>query len=204
MGTYRGSTIKPSHEKYVVDANKIIFVKGAYNLGPVYEWKQLKAGNTPTPGMAVSHDSGSAGEDDYITGVDKGPAWYGLAEFDPKQIADCETAYVAGDEIPCLPFHLDPGAICQGVAIEDPTTNIEADDGLCSSSGTSGLFDQVVEMTMANSSAAGKGCFPNKTWGTEGANGTYHYSRIYMRAAYYLTDPGAADFIVAYITGTGA
>lgn len=201
MGTYRGSTLKPSHEKYVVDINKIIFVKGPHNLGPVYEWKELKSGMTPTPGYGLSHDAGASGEDDYIEGADKGPAWYGLAELDPKQIANCVTDYTAGDEIPCLVFHLNFGAICQGVQIVDPAGNIEPDDGLCSGSGTAGLFDQVVEFTMTNSSAAGGGCFSHTTWGTNASAGTMHYGRIYMRAAYYLTDPSGADQIVAYIAG---
>lgn len=185
--------------------NLPIFVKGAHNLGPVYENRELKSGSTPTPGMGIEHDTGAGGEDEYITGVDKSPDWYAIAEFDPGQLGlnGNGDAYTALDLIDGIPFHLNPGAYCRNIQMVDPGGTADADLALTSASGTAGKFQIVTEATLETGSTAGGFVFGTLALGENSSTGNFILSRVYMRRAYYTVDPSAAMVDVAYITGCG-
>lgn len=197
------STLKGDGDKITIDPYRKIFVKGAYNLGPVYESRIIKSGSTTIyPGSSIEHDSGTGGEDDYIVGSDKGSDWYGVAEFDPGLIASGKSTYEVLDEIPGIPFHMNPGAYCQGIRCVDASAVTEADQGLTSGSGTTGTFKAMVEATLGTITTPTYG-FATATWGTNSSGGTQHYPRIYMRNAYYLGDPTETIGVVAYIATAG-
>ena len=197
------TTIVSTGDRIDNDIYKLIFVKGAYNQGPVYENREIKAGSTPTPGMGIEHDAGAGAEDDYVTGIDKSPDWYAIAEFDPGQIATNGTAYAALDLIDGIPFHMNPGAYCRNIQMADPGGAVDCDLALTSASGTAGLFQVVTEATLETGSTAGGFVFGTMALGENASTGNFILSRVYMRRAYYTVDPSATMVDVAYITGCG-
>jgi len=125
---------------------------------------------------------------------------YGLAEIDFLQISSCATDYGAGDNIPVIPYHMNPGAYVRNVSTVDPTAAIEPDQQLIISPGTAGSFIPLIEVALVDPTGAGTGEAFN-TGGVIGDADAIFAGRSPMRCAYYLADPNAAVNIVAYITG---
>ena len=187
-----GATLVSTGDRIDNDNLKKVGVYGAYNL-PIIEWTyEIKAGNTPKPGMHVAPDTGAAGEDDIITGVDKSLISFAFSELDRGQIANCNTAYTAGDEIPVIPFCVNVGALLRNVHIADPAANVDAMIPLCTSSGTSGLIKNVTEATLVASTTE-RYEFQTATLGTNAAAGTYiaDFLRTIAIQRYYIANPSA-------------
>ena len=188
-----GATLVSTGDRIDNDNLKKVGVYGAYNL-PIVEWTyEIKAGSTPKPGMHVQPDTGAAGEDDIVTGVDKTPIAFAFTELDKAQIANCDTAYTAGDEIPVIPFCVNVGALLRNVHIADPAANVDAMKPLCTSSGTAGLVKNVTEATLVSSTGTHY-YFQTSTLGTNAAAGTFieDYLRTIAMQRYYIANPSAA------------
>ena len=193
-----GSTIVNTGEKIVCDDTMTVFVHGAYNLGAVLENREVGT-DTPHPGEGLEHDAGADGEDLYTLHIVVSARAYGLCEVDFGMIADCSVSYAIGDDIPAIPYHMNPGAYVRNVVCVDPTADVESDQPLLISPATAGRFIPLIEEAMVDTNGTGNGeCFPAGVVIGD-AGGTYA-NRIPMRAAYWLTDPNAAFDCVAYIT----
>ena len=118
--------LKDEGDKIVQGLDLHVFVKGAYNLGPVIESREVTSVNVH-PGLGVIHATGAGGEDDYTEHGDDSPLSYAVAELDENQIELCSTVYTAEDNIPGLPYHMNPGAYLRNIKIANPTANIEPD-----------------------------------------------------------------------------
>lgn len=193
-------TLTDDNKHFASDANKKVGAwhpNGEFNI----EWLETTSANIK-PGMAVTRATGAAGEK-YCTeaGNDTSLA-YGIAEFDPTQIADCDTAYASGDLIPVIPFAYNQGAICRNVVLADPGAAVNADDPLCCEA--SGQFGVATEATLIDEDGNGITSAFNDAGGptvagTNGANGATIHNRVYMKNQYYFADPGADADIVARI-----
>lgn len=192
------STIRSTGEKIVDDDTKKVFVQGAYNLGPIYEYKEIETAGIH-PGEGVDNATGAGGEDNIVLMLDKSLNPLGVLEIDFGMVNDCSIDYDTGEEGPVLVFHFNPGALCRNIQIIDPASNIEPNQGLTSSSGTAGSFADYVEADVVTEDGS-KFCFDDTAAGVNGAAGTMLYTRIYMRSKYYVTDPTAASTIVAYVS----
>lgn len=193
-----GSTLKTTGEHIACDDTLPVFVKGAYNLGPVYENREVETAAIH-PGEGIEHDKGAGGEDSYTLHTDGSVTAYGLAEIDFAQIALCSTDYAVGDDIPGLAYHLNPGAYVRNVVCVDPVSqNVEPDVPLTTASGTAGAFLAVIEPTLATE-ADNLGFNAAASVGGATANGTTILSRCHIRQAYYLADPSLAYDTVGYI-----
>jgi hypothetical protein len=185
-----GATLVSTGDRIANDNNKKVGVIGAYNL-PIVEWTRLIDTDTPKPGYTLQWKAGAGGEDSVQDLDIKGEDGIAFAEFDPGLVANCDTAYAATDEIPIIPFMMNPGAICRNVHCANPASDINAGASM-TISGTAGLLILVVEMAMETGSATGGYQFQVNTLGTNAAAGTYNLSRVYATAMYFLTDPSAA------------
>lgn len=166
-------------------------VLGAYNL-PIVEWTRLIDTDTPKPGYTLQWKAGAGGEDS-VQDLDLlGEDGIAFAELDRGLVASCATAYAATDEIPIIPFFLNPGAICRNIHCGDPGVNVAAGTSMTGDDGTAGLLMPVVEATLAPTSTPTLFGYETLTLGTNGASGTFILSRIYAVAMYYLTNPSAA------------
>jgi hypothetical protein len=195
---YMGSTIVSTGTRIVCDDTMTVFVHGAYNLGAVLESRETGT-DSIHPGEGIEHDKGAAGANLYTLHTGKSATAYGLAEIDFGMIADCSVDYPAGDEIPGIPYHMNPGAYVRNIVCVDPTANIEPDQQLIIDPSTVGAFIPLIEEALVDPAGAGTGeAFISGA--TIGAAAAIFANRSPMRAAYYLTDPNAAVDIVAYIT----
>ena len=154
------------------------------------EWTREIDTDTPKPGYLLRTKAGAGGEDKVQNEDTKGVNVIGFSELDKGQVADCDTAYAAGDEIPIIPSCLNVGAILRNVHCADPAGNVNSMTRM-TISGTAGLLLQVVEATLQTGSSTG-GIFQTITVGTLGAAGTYILPRVYAVQLYYLADTHAA------------
>ena len=192
-----GSTLVNTGERIVCDDSMTVFVHGAYNLGAVLENREVGT-DTPHPGEGLEHDAGADGEDLYTLHIVRSARAYGLCEVD-FGIADCTVAYALGDDIPCIPYHMNPGAYVRNVVCVDPTADIESDQQLIIDPGTAGSFIPLIEVALVDTNGTGNGeAFAAGV--VIGDAGAIFANRSPMRAAYWLTDPGTPIDIVAYIT----
>ena len=192
-----GSTIVTTGERIACDDTQTVFVHGAYNLGPVYENREVETAAIH-PGEGIEHDKGAGGEDSYTLHTDASWTWYGVAEVDFGQIADCSTDYATGDDIPGIPYHMNPGAYLRNIVCVDPGAAVEPDTPLTTISGTAGAFlAHHTGDTFVDSDTSDGEAFSAAT--TEATIGAQIRNRMPLRQAYYLADPNAAYDTVAYI-----
>lgn len=192
------STLRSTGEKLSCDNLKYVFVHGAYNLGPVYENREVETAGFH-PGEGIEHDKGAGGEDSYTLHTARSATAYGIAEIDFLQIASCVTDYAVGDDIPGIPYHMNPGAYLRNIQCVDPTADIEPDQQLIISPATVGSFIQLIEVVLVDPSGAGTGEAFN-TGAVIGDADAIFANRSPMRTAYFTADTGAAHTVVAYIT----
>ncbi len=192
-------TNRDSGVKLATSANDKIFVEGPHGEPVVYWTRLIKTGNTPTPGMGASLDTGASGEDEFVTHTDKSPHVAVIIEADFGQLADADTAFAANDECDGIIILANLGAIVQSLRIVDPGANVNAWTPLTSSSGTAGKFKPITELTMETGSDTGGYQFQVNTLGTNAAAGTFILPRNYARQLYYLADPQAAYATVAML-----
>lgn len=136
------SDINNAGEKWVCNNGKICYCIGAYNLGPVYEFRAAEA--AIHPGEIINHATGAGGEDGYILAPDSTPLAYGVAEIDFSLVSSCATDMASGDNIPGIAFHLHPGAILRNVVCDDFTADFEPDEALTMNSGVAGALQDVI------------------------------------------------------------
>lgn len=158
--------------------------------------------------MGLDHDTAVGGEDEWVTMPDGSEICYAICELDEGQLGagGGSTAYVALDEgVPAIPRHLNPGAYLQNVKCVDPVSiDVDADDGLCTKSGTAGKFKSVIEAVLqAGSGSDGEEFQAGAVIPTNAAAGTFMYPRIPLRQAYFLADPSLPYGTVAYIVAGG-
>lgn len=191
-------TLKDEGDKIVIGASLHVFVKGAYNLGPVIEVRQTTSANL-SPGLGAIHATGAGGEDDYTEHGNDSPLSYCVIELDENQIADCDATYAQYDNAPGIPYHMNPGAYLRNINVANPGADIDPDTPLCPEA--TGTFGVAIEAALV---ACATGTTESYTAASvAGANGatagnTIH-SRICLRQAYFLTNPAAAYKTVAYI-----
>lgn len=118
-------------DRITVDTSKHIGRKGFINgnWGEFYVvWKKVASGDAMYPGEPVIRSSGDGGGDEIADATANHELGYGVVEWDPNQIANAATEYSAGDLVPVLPWHGNPGMIFQGWVL-DTNGNKAADTG---------------------------------------------------------------------------
>lgn len=194
------TVLKDEGDKYATaqgDKTLPVFLNGAYNLGPVIEVRQVTSANCH-PGMGVIHATGAGGEDDYTEHGNDSALSYGIVELDVNQIADSQTTYAQYDNIPALPYHMNPGAYVNNIECADPSGNDwDPDLPLCPEA--SGVFGLALEATLVAGGATAEAFAAATTTGTNGTGGATFHSRICLRNAYFTTDPSAVTYRVCYI-----
>ena len=95
-----------------------VFVKGAYNQGPVIEVREATSANLH-PGLGAIHATGAAGEDDYTEHGNDSALSYCIIELDENQIADCAATYAQYDNVPGLPYHMNCGAYVRNIKLRN-------------------------------------------------------------------------------------
>ena len=189
------STIVETGERIVCNDLQEVFVHGAYNLGPIKEWRTLA--EAMHPGEGLQHTAGASGEDDYILHTARSAYAYGIAEIDFGQIDDCSIDYViTTDTIPGIPYHMNPGAYLRNIVFVDPTAAIYPDQPAVISPATAGSFIPLIEVPLATSTAANEAFESGLVVGDPGV---VMAGRTPMRVAYGLADPSAAIDLVTYI-----
>ena len=195
-----GSTIVATGEKIVCDDTMKVFVHGAYNLGPIIETRNLST-TAAHPGEHVDHVQTTGGEDYYIIGPDKTPYSYGVLEVDFGIIADCSIDYThTTDEVPALPYHMNPGAYLRNIVCVDPvTSDVSPDEPLSTDSGTAGAYQAYhTETTFVDSDDADGEAFEAGL--LVGDKKSAVKNRTFLKQAYFLTDPNGAYNTVAYVS----
>jgi len=191
------TSIKDEGDKIVLGASLHVFVKGAYNLGAVIEARQASSANL-SPGLGAIHATGAGGEDDYTEHGNDSALSYCVIELDENQIADCDATYAQYDNIPGLPYHMNPGAYLRNINVANPAANVNADTPLTAEA--TGTFGVAIEAALvACASGTTESFTAAATTGLNGTDGATFHSRIYLRQAYYLANPAAVYTTVAYI-----
>lgn len=195
------STIVSSGERITCDDYRHVFVHGAYNQGVVLEVREGSTGS-PQPGMHLDHVQTVGGAGYYIIGPNATPYSYGIAEIDFGLIDNCSDTYTAGEEYPCIPYHLNPGAYVRNIVCVDPvTSDVSPDEPLHTKSGAAGKFIAYhTETTFVDSDGADGEAFGDGV--TAGAIMSAVKNRIHLKQAYFLADPSLAYDTVAYIVLT--
>jgi hypothetical protein len=197
---YMGSILVSTGERITCDDTMTVFVHGAYNLGSVLESRDVST-TALHPGERINHVSTTGGEDSYIISPDASSYSYGIAEIDFGILSDCSADYAITDNIPGIPFHMNPGAYLRNIVCVDPvSSDISPDEPLHTTSGAAGAFIAAhTEFTMATEA-------DNEGWvagTTSGAVAAHIMNRVHLKQAYFLTDPSAAYDTVAYICSAG-
>ena len=103
-----------------------VFAWSPHNHPPRYIWLKTAAG-TVKPGMPIIRGTGAGGEGTCTTTAGTSKVVFGISEWDPLQIANCNTTYATGDLIPVIPLAGNSGVICRNLHITDPNAAIPAD-----------------------------------------------------------------------------
>lgn len=198
-----GATIVSSGERIANDINQITFVHGAYNLGPIYEKRTLVT-TAVHPGEIIIHVQTVGGEDSYLIMPDKSDRAYGAVELDFKLIDLATDDYtITVNDIPAIPFHMNPGAYLRNIQCADPdTVDVTPDHPLHTNSGVAGSLKALTEVALVDPAGAGTGEAFNSGV-VIGDLGATIMNRTPMRQAYFLTDPSAVYTTVAYISMGG-
>lgn len=191
-----GSRLVETGERIDCDDADHVFVHGAYNLGPIKEWRTLA--EEMHPGEGLQHTAGASGEDDYIMHTARSASGYGVCEIDFGQIADCSVDYViTTDTVPGIPYHMNPGAYLRNIVFVDPTAAVIPDQCAVIDPSTAGSFIPLIEVPLATSTAANEAFESGLVVGDPGV---VMAGRIPMRVAYGIADPSAAIDLVTYIS----
>ena len=194
-------TLVSTGERIANDNLDICFVHGAYNLGPVYESREIIT-TAMHAGEIVTHVRTAGGEDNWLIMPDKSPFAYGVLEWDPGIVAGVSTDYAVGDDVKAIPYHFNPGAICRNIQCADPdTVDCQPDHQLHTNSAVAGSLKVLTEVALVDPSGAGTGEAFN-TGAVIGDLAATIANRTPMKQAYFLTDPSAAYVTVAYILNT--
>jgi len=197
-----GATIVSAGIRIVCNNNQHVFVHGAWNLGVVLENRELST-TAMHPGEGIDQLQTSDGEDSYIISPDGTAYQYGALEIDFGLVDDCSVDYAVGNDVPGIPFHMNPGAYLRNISMVDPvTSDISPDEPLHTKSGTAGSWIAYhTETTFVDSDdAAGEAYAPGVVVGAEGSAVK---NRINLKHAYFLADPGPGPHsVVAYIVLT--
>lgn len=192
-------TLVSTGERIANDNLDICFVQGAYNLGPVYESREIIT-TAVHAGEHVAHVTTTGGEDNYIIGPDATPDSYAILEWDPGLVAGVSTDYATGDDVKGIPYHLNPGAYMRNIQCVDPNnSDVSPDEHLHTKSGAAGSFiahhteDTFVDSDDADGEAFSAGVLVGDLF-------SHIKSRSPLRQAYFLTDPSAVYTTVAYIS----
>lgn len=196
------TSLKDEGDKYADaqgDKTLPVFLNGAYNLGPVIEVREATSANIH-PGMGVIHSTGAGGEDDYTEHGNDTPLSYAIIELDVNQIADCQTVYGQYDNVPGLPYHLIPGAYLNNIECADPdTSDWEPDAHLVPEA--AGIFGRAIESVLeASNTGTTEAYHAAAVTGANSTAGSTAFSRIFLRNAYFTTDPSAVTYRVCYIS----
>jgi hypothetical protein len=193
-----GSTLVSTGERIAIDNLKHVFVHGAYNLGPVYENREIIT-TTFHPGEHIMHVATAGGEDNYVIGTDKTPYSYGVAEIDFLQISSCATDYTLADDIPGIPYHMNFGAYLRNIQCADPAgSDVSPDEPLSTDSGTAGSYIAYhTETTMVDSDTSDGEAYAAGVVISD--KEAAQKVRTFLKQAYFLTDPSAVYTTVAYI-----
>ena len=189
-----GSTIVSSGDKVANNDLQSVFVHGAYNLGPVYEYAEIEA--AIHPGEGIQYADGAGGEDGFILMADGSTIAIGVAEIDFLQISSCATDYTVGDNIPGLLFHWNPGALVRNIPCVDQVGDTAKAGSLLHSAGTAGYFKILVETALTASDTGNTESYAAAT--VLGQEAAIHAPRCYMRQSYYQADASAEYDTVAY------
>lgn len=103
-----------------------VFAWSPHNHPPRYVWLKTSAA-TVKPGMPLIRGTGAGGEGTCTGAAGSSIMVYAISEWDPNQIANCNTTYASGDLIPCIPLHGNEGTILRNIHITDPNAAIPAD-----------------------------------------------------------------------------
>ena len=194
-------TLVSTGEKIFNSNLDICFVQGAYNLGPIYESREIIT-TAMHAGEIVTHVRTVGGEDNWLIMPDKSAFPYGVLEWDPGLTPGVSTDYSTGDDVKGIPFHLNPGAYIRNVQCEDPdTVDVQPDHQLHTNSGTAGHLKALTEVALVDTNGTGTGEAFNPA-AVIGDLAATIANRTPMRQAYFLTDPSASYVTVAYILNT--
>ncbi len=195
------SKLYSSGERVVINDLEYVFVHGAYNLGPVYESRELIT-TAAHPGEWFTYPTGAGGEDNYLIGPDEGISPVGIFEIDFNLIESCADDYTVGNDVPGIKFHWNPGALLKNVACRDQSGDVgDAGKLLSTSSGAAGALKILTEVALVDTAGSGsaEAFNPGVEWGDQGS---LHHNRLPMRQAYYQADASADYDVVAYILNT--
>ena len=139
--TITGSVLKYGGQRIACDDTKPVFVHGAYNLGPIYEQKELVT-VAVHPGEGLDWGTGAGGEDSVTIMASGSTTSAGVAEVDFGLIADCSVDYtLLQDDIPCIFWHWNLGALLRNIVMVDTTAAVGLGSLITTNSGTAGAFD---------------------------------------------------------------
>lgn len=165
-----GATIRSTGDKIDINDLLTVFVQGGYNQGLVLENKELETVEVH-PGETLDWATGAGGEDNVTIGANASVHLAGIAEIDYGMISLCSSDYAQADDIPCIFFHWNPGALLRNIQMVDPGAALEPGTTLGTTSTVAGSLDD------------------DDTTG------------VCMRSYKYVADPGAAFTCVAFIMG---
>ena len=182
--------------KIVNDAKGFVGGMSPYD-NPNVRWLKTTSANIH-PGMGLIRATGAAGEASCTEHGNDSPMVYAIAEFDPKQIADCSVTYASGDLIPVLPLHLNIGLEMRNILFTDPTGVIEVDSPLFAEA--AGSWGIAVESILENSTTDTTEAFAAASvTGANATAGNTVHNRVYLRVMRYWADADVEATIEARI-----
>ena len=196
-----GATLVSTGERIANNNLDICFVHGAYNLGAIYESREIIT-TAAHAGEIMAHVQTAGGEDNWLIMPDKSRNPYCILEWDEGLTVGVSTDYEVGNDVKAIPFHFNPGAICRNIQCADPdTVDCQPDHQLHTNSGTAGSLKVLTEVALVDTNGTGTGeAFnPGAVIGDLAATIA---NRTPMKQAYFLTDPSNPYTTVAYILNT--
>ncbi len=187
----------------VRESNKIVndvkgFISGmSPDKNPNVRWFKTSSPNIK-PGMGVIRVADATGDYTITEHGAESKMTFGIAEFDPKQIANNGIAYASGDLIPVLPLHLNLGLEMRNIQLTDPNAAILVDTPLAALA--SGMWGVAVEAVLeAETGTGGEVFVDDATIGKQGTTGATIWNRNYLRTLYHKADADNPVLIEAYI-----
>lgn len=195
-----GATLVSTGERIANNNLDICFVHGAYNLGAIYESREIIT-TAAHAGEIMAHVQTAGGEDNWLIMPDKSRNPYCILEWDEGLTVGVSTDYAVGDDVKGIAFHWNPGAICRNIQCVDPDTqDVTPDHPLHTNSGEAGALKAITEAALVSSNTGTTESFgATATTGDEIATIA---NRTPMKQAYFLADPSNPYVTVAYILNT--
>lgn len=174
------------------------FISGMHpDKNPNVRWFKTSSANIK-PGMGVIRAADATGDYTVTEHGAESKMTYGIAEYDPKQLANNGVAYGSGDLIPILPLHLNLGLEMRNIQLTDPSAAIVVDTPL--SALASGMWGVAIEAVLEAESGTGGEVFQDDaTSGKQGVAGATIWNRNYLRTLYHKVDGDNPVLIEAYI-----